>query len=90
MSKSIWKYELMVIQSPQSLEIQAGAIFLHCELFKDQIALWFEVDPMASWIRRNFLVVGTGWDLPPNRIYRGTINMDPMIWHIYEQDLSGA
>jgi hypothetical protein len=46
--------------------------------------LWAEVNPTAPMVERFFTVCGTGFDVPPEAEYVGTVFMDPFVWHVYE------
>jgi hypothetical protein len=34
--------------------------------------------------QREFVIIGTGWDVPDNGIYHGTVQISPYVWHVYE------
>lgn len=84
MSEAIWKFPLMVTQTPQVVQMPKGARILYCGMQDGKICLWAEVIQSAELERRKFMVVGTGWELPPDRNYIGTVQTPPFVWHVYE------
>jgi len=45
--------------------------------------MWAEVDPGHEITPFEFWLIGTGREIPEATPYIGTIDMDPMIWHVY-------
>ncbi len=84
MNEAIWKFPLEVTQSPQILLIPKGAKLLFIAMQEGKICLWMELEQSAEKERRKFIVVGTGWELPPDRNYCGTVLVDPYVWHVFE------
>ena len=48
------------------------------------ITLWAEVDTEEVLVTRKITIVGTGWELPENVIYLGTVFLGAFVWHVYE------
>lgn len=51
---------------------------------KGVITLWAEVDTDEILVTRKLTILGTGWELPENLIYLGTVFVGPFVWHVYE------
>jgi hypothetical protein len=90
MSEAIWKFPLEVTQAVQKVSMPKGARILHAGLQDGKLAFWAEVVQSAEKETRRFLVVGTGWELPPDRNYVGTVQAPPFVWHIYEYRRAGG
>ena len=84
MTEAIWKFTLEATQVMQKVSMPKGARILHTGLQDGKITFWAEVVQSAEKEMRKFLVVGTGWELPPDRNYIGTAQAPPFVWHIYE------
>ena len=90
--KQVWKYNLNVemgenkITMPYAAEnLQVGVDQSHPENYR-ALSLWVMVNPEAQQVERTFLVVGTGFPLPNNKImkYIGTVVTKPFAWHVFE------
>lgn len=84
---SIWKFKLSSSQQPQTLKIPSGGVILHSSRQEPDICLWVEVNENNEFINRDFLVIGTGWEVPQNSVYIGTVFDGSYVWHIYAKDL---
>lgn len=89
MRDSIWKFSLRVTQAPQQIEVPTGAIIRHIGEQDGSICIWMEVTQSAPKEKRKFLVMGTGWELPEDRNYVGTVQMGSFVWHVYENRRAG-
>lgn len=85
MSKQVWKFPLVNALEPTVLQMPEGAVVKHVELQERVMCLWAEVDPAAPRAARIFHVFGTGWDIPGNPSYIGTVHDRSFVWHVYEE-----
>src|SRR5512140_882229 len=91
MTQEIWKIDLS-----QALvhELPIGAHPLHAQYVPDdaermQINIWFMVDPRKRFLKRAFLVAGTGWSLPDfirPEMHIGTCRNphSGMVFHVFD------
>jgi hypothetical protein len=48
--------------------------------------LWAEVNPDCAPEMRQFMVIGTGWEVPEGALYWGSvISPSGYVWHLYER-----
>jgi hypothetical protein len=94
--KTIWKYELELIDTIQILMIPKKSKVLHVGLQNRKPCLWVEVDRSADVVSRFFKVYGTGHPIElSNLSYLGTAIDEPLnlVWHVYGEkwdvDISG-
>lgn len=85
MSKTIWKYPVSDI-GEVTIPMPAGSkvVFVAGDPSGISPAFWAEVDQSAPIEFRKFQIVGTGHDIPPYAIHRGTVIQGPFVWHLYE------
>lgn len=48
-------------------------------------SLWFEVDPSRAPANATFRVFGTGHEIPDKCVHRGSVVINPFVWHVYEE-----
>lgn len=83
----IYKYRLMTIER-QTISIPSDAKFLSVQNQHDNITLWFAVNPDSDLVDDiEFILVGTGENIPPLCGYLGTVQQGIFVWHIYENPL---
>lgn len=49
-----------------------------------QSCVWAEVETTALRVYRQFYVKGTGHEVDPTLIHRGSFVATPYVWHVYE------
>lgn len=85
--KTIFKYA--IISHQFSLHLPRGAVVRHFAMQNGQQCLWVEQDTDKPKVEREFLIFGTGHDIPesPNEamVYFGTLFEEPYVWHLYER-----
>lgn len=66
----------------------AGAKVIHVHAQDDDVCLWAIVDTAAPDELRRFDIIGTGHQLPANRVGRwehiGTAHVRGFVWHVFE------
>lgn len=83
--KKIYKYTLEVTDT-QTLEMPNGSKLLTIQNQNNDIVLWVECDPNAKLVNYNFLIIGTGFELPllsNQQDYLDTVQIGRLVWHIY-------
>lgn len=78
----IYKYELKDTKNNLSLPI--GAEVLSFKMQHGQYNIWVKIDPNQLSEVRNFIIVGTGWDVTENVSYIGTVIDGDFVWHCFE------
>lgn len=84
--KVVWKYKLGLEKETQSIKMPRWSTILDVQLQDGEPVMWALVDPNASMIERLFIWVFTGeksddW----NYDYIGTIQVGPMVYHLFEE-----
>lgn len=83
MRTQVWKYEML--GQSMSILLPKGAEFLSVELQGERPVMWFRVSPDEEFkIMRQFEIIGTGQDISTDHAYRGTFQMPPYVWHLFE------
>lgn len=90
-AKTIYKYgPLFPSEKPEVFhKIPQDGIVRHFGIQNHKLFVWIEVyvdEAEKQQPPRGFYVVGTGWEVPENTKYLGTV-IDPkdgMVWHLYE------
>lgn len=87
---SVWKYGLSgYIGATQTVEMQKGALILTVQRQGSGINLWAKIDDSMPTETRNFIVIGTGFDIPAlaagsEYVYIGTVQVSQLVWHVFE------
>lgn len=87
MAKTIHKYQLK-LGGVLSIPIPEEAKVLHFDNQYNAPVIWVELDASDQTVSRNFLVTGTGIELPAADLeYIGTaiFNSGSLILHLYEE-----
>lgn len=80
-NKTVWKFNLT-----EDTHIKAPVIrFLTVQVQHEAICVWGEVDLTQPNKDFDFVVIGTGWPVPEDFNYLGTVQEfgGIYIWHIY-------
>jgi len=91
MEKTIWKYELQVIDHPQRIDIPLDSKIMTVQSQGESICMWVMVDPDAEKETRYFEVFGTGGpihcDMGVSRQYIGTFQLleGKFVGHLFER-----
>jgi hypothetical protein len=84
-TKIVWKYPLSNRPAHIIIYMPKGAFLLDVMDQVGVITLWAQVDRDEQEMeQREFVIIGTGWDVPDNGIYHGTVQISPYVWHVYE------
>ena len=83
----VWKYILDPYNS--SVLMPSGAEILSVGEQGNDVCLWARVDPNAPKVFRDFLIVGTGHNIPENLSLKfvGTVHIfnRVLVFHIFEK-----
>jgi hypothetical protein len=79
---TIYKYQFeikddIVIEMPEISDI------LSIQVQDGMPTMWARVDTNSKTFRRHFIVLGTGHEVRLTLPYRGTIQLDGLVWHIF-------
>jgi hypothetical protein len=81
--RTIYKYRLGL--TDDSLQMPIGAEILCVQTQQGEITIWALVDTNAASETRRFAIHGTGFSVPNDgRLYLGTVQIAPFVWHIFE------
>lgn len=86
MAKKIFKYELDGV-TRQTIIMPEGATILSAQIQKGRLCLWASVDLDGGPDHREFVLVGTGEDAPPEPSkYLATIQVSggSVVLHLFE------
>lgn len=91
--KTVWKYSIPIFRTTrETFMMPVAARIVHVAM--EQVApgvsgpnlcFWAEADPTAAHEKRDFEVVGTGQLIPAGLDYRGTVQVDLLVLHLYER-----
>lgn len=87
MAKKIFKYELDSV-TRQTIIMPEGATILSAQVQNGRLCLWASVDPDGGPDHREFVLVGTGDDAPPEPSkHLATIQVSggSVVLHLFEQ-----
>lgn len=92
MARRMYRIFLVVTDTPKTFEMTAPP--LHVEAARlgvgpnaqHTVDVWYEHDDAMPEQSRTLQVFGTGHELPPGAIWRGTTARtdDGFVWHLYE------
>lgn len=79
--KTVWKFPLV-----EKIEMPMRAEILSISTQGGEPMIWALVNPEAKKEVREFMVFGTGHNVPSGLIYRGTFLQaaDALVWHVFE------
>jgi hypothetical protein len=84
----IYKYRLIKSGSNPNgfyANIENGSVVLRVDAQRGDFCVWVLVDPSAQKKDRQFMIYGTGQDLPdPMGTYINTFFEDSFVWHAFE------
>ena len=95
-SRAVWKYGPLNPGDPLTVDMPAATIVAFAEVHAKEeselgvfrsvrLYVWAEVTPDAPKVGRKHVVVGTGWDIEPGWVHRGTVvSTTGYVWHLYE------
>lgn len=63
--------------------LQEGFTVLRVDTQGNEVVAWVEVDTFREPVRVFFFSYGTGWEIPEDLKYAGTVQCGSFIWHIY-------
>lgn len=82
--KTIWKFPLILTNSPQSIEMPSGAAIIRFGIQGSIPSIWAVVNPDKPLESRVFHIRGTGHCIESGLHYIGSCEDDPFVWHIFE------
>lgn len=90
MAETIHKYSLAIIGPTESIPMPEGAVVLSAGIQRNILQVWAICDPDKPLKPRQFVVVGTGWELPyPSselaHICTVMIHDGGFVWHLFER-----
>ena len=84
----IFKYQLSE-EVTQEIEMPEGAEILSMQVQHGVTCIWAKVDKEKQAVRRRFIIVGTGWEVPAAATkFIGTfqLNGGAYVFHLFEDD----
>lgn len=83
--RAIWEFPLE-IRTRQIVMLPAGAKILSVQWQSGLLCFWALVDPNANKLSRCIEIFGTGHEVGEAlRIYLGTAQAGPLVWHVFER-----
>lgn len=81
--KTIYKYPLR-LRPHQFVEMPTGAHLVRFAMQAGVPCLWAIVDTEQPAVAREFRILGTGHEIPPNCGHVGSCEDGAYIWHLFE------
>lgn len=83
--QTIWKFPLQ-IGGVWEVEMPSHAEILSLALQGDDLFFWARVEPTNAFVRRRFIVVGTGHTMPFRTLkFLGTVHLENgLVFHAFE------
>jgi len=83
----VWKFELRHVSNIVEMPIDSEVLCAKKQ--RDVPCIWVRVDPEKEKVKRRFLIVGTGHEIPESQFahYVGTFFGDSVgsyVWHVFE------
>lgn len=78
----IWKYTLWHGVNP--IAMPDGARVVHFDIQAGVYTMWALVTPGPLVAPRQFMIFGTGHDIPEHAEYIATAQQPPFVWHLFE------
>jgi len=83
---TIYKYPIEVVDY-QNVEMPIGAEILSAQAQKDILCLWAKVNQgVEGKSLRRFRIYGTGHEVQVDGKFIDTVQMGPLVWHVFEVD----
>src|ERR1700679_173427 len=81
----IWKFvtSTSTLAQVQQMEMPKGAEFLFAKNTGRGFKIWMKCNPEATKVRRTFVIVKTGMELPKGALYLGSCDSSPT-HHFFE------
>lgn len=84
--KRVYKYSLELVAYPQLIPMLEDATVIHFAMQGETPTIWVLVDPHSPIKEaRNFVIMGTGYDLDKELHYIGTTQHGDFVWHLFEE-----
>lgn len=83
MKRAVWKFD---VSNSVTLDMPIGAKILSVQAQGAEICMWALVNTDAKTEKRNFVVYGTGYEIPGGRMsYVGTAQIaGGLVFHVFE------
>ncbi len=82
--RKILKYPLkMGIQN--KIDMPFGSVVVHTAVMNEQPSIWVITDSRMDIVSREFIILGTGIEIPDHYSYTGTAFQHPYVWHVFER-----
>lgn len=86
--RTIWKYPVVIVDSPQVVDMPAGSEIVHFAQQDDgSLCFWALVNPTAATRKRTFYVHGKGHSVSQYENHVGTAICGYFVWHLFEETL---
>lgn len=88
LKNTIYKYgPLEPSEEWQELTLREHCAIRHFGEQNGKLYLWAEINEDCTPERRQFMVIGTGWEVPEDAQYLGSVvSPSGYVWHLYEKN----
>jgi hypothetical protein len=90
--RSVWKFELLLSRGNALYEaggmvvpMPTGAEVIHVGTQEGRLYIWAIVDTIELMWPRKFLLAWTGQPIPSLYKHLGSVQIDELIWHVFEE-----
>lgn len=83
--RRVYKYVLRLIDDVQRIEVPGSdARIVHTGMQGDDLCVWIEHVVTGGKSVVPLRVFGTGHNIMGDAAWRGTVQVPPFVWHVYE------
>lgn len=85
MIRCVFKYDISQPGDTVTVSMPVGAKVLHVGMQNRVLRAWADVpDHAAAHESRRFYTAGTGWEVPSDGVFVGTVFDGEYVWHVFE------
>jgi hypothetical protein len=85
MTLRIYKYELVISNSVQTIKVPRGSVITSIAMQDGKLFMWLEHETEEVISERQYAIYATGQDItcPEHFMFCETVHTPPYVWHVY-------
>ncbi len=81
----VFRYEVPVDDSWHEVRLSGPVVHVACRNGDPRTVHFWALEGAGTRWTARLRVFGTGHDVPPDTVYRGTAIAGPLVWHLFER-----